>query len=228
MSDTFPTLTVIGGTGALGSGLALRWAGAGYPIIIGSRSSEKAVKAAQELNAGNNVHRVHGTDNKSAAEQGDIVLITVPFSNHNTILQEISRAVIGKIVVDATVPLVPPKVGTVQLPRVGSAALLTQEALGKHADVVAAFHNVAAEKLRSSGAIDCDVLVCGNKVSARQEAIKLVEVLGMRGLHAGPIGNSVAAEALTSVLITINQLYQVNGAGIRITGDLTIPGFNNV
>jgi NADPH-dependent F420 reductase len=228
MSDTLPTLAVIGGTGALGGGLAVRWAGSGYPVVIGSRSSEKAVRAAQEINLGNNAHPVHGTDNKSAAEQGDIVIITVPFSSHSAILGEISSVVGGKIVIDATVPLMPPKVGTVQLPTAGSAALLTQEALGENVDVVAAFHNVAADKLRSLDRIDCDVLVCGNKKSARQAAIKLVEGLGMRGLHAGPIANSAAAEALTSVLITINRLYKVDGAGIRITGNLTAPEFDNV
>ena len=152
------------------------------------------------------------------------MIITVPFANHRTILHEISSVIKGKIVVDATVPLMPPKVGTVQLPTAGSAAALTQEALGERADVVAAFHNVAADKLRSPGPIDCDVLVCGNKKVARQSVIKLIEALGLRGLHAGPIANSAAVEALTSVLITINRIYKVAGAGIRITGDLTTPG----
>ena len=228
MSDTLPTLAIIGGTGALGGGLAVRWASAGYPVIIGSRSSKKAVQAAQEINTGNNTHPVHGTDNKSAADRGDIVIITVPFSSHSAILQEISSVVAGKIVADATVPLMPPKVATVQLPTTGSAAFVTQEALGERADVVAAFHNVAADKLRKLGPIDCDVLVCGNKKSARQTVIKLVNGLGMRGLHAGPIENSAAAEALTSVLITINRIYKVGGAGIRITGNLTAPNSDNV
>lgn len=223
MSEPLPKLSIIGGTGALGGGLAVRWAGAGYPVVLGSRSSEKAARAAQKIDTGNNAHPVHGTDNKSAAARSDIVIITVPFANHSAILQEISSVIAGKIVVDATVPLMPPKVGTVQLPTAGSAASLTQDALGERADVVAAFHNVAADKLRNPGPIDCDVLVCGNKKTARQRVIKLVEALGMRGLHAGPIANSAAAEALTSVIITINRLYKVDGAGIRITGDLTAP-----
>ena len=223
MSDTLPTLSIIGGTGALGGGRATRWASAGYPVVLGSRSSEKAVHAAQKIDTGNNAPPVRGTDNKLAAAQGDIVIITVPFANHRAILQEISSVIAGKIVVDATVPLMPPKVGTVQLPTAGSAASLTQDALGERADVVAAFHNVAADKLRNPGLIDCDVLVCGNKKAARQTVIKLVEGLGMRGLHAGPIANSAAAEALTSVIITINRIYKADGAGIRITGDLTAP-----
>ena len=168
MSDTLPTISIIGGTGALGGGLAARWASAGYSVVLGSRSSEKAVHAAQEIDTGNNAFRIQGTNNKLSAAQGDIVIITVPFANHRTILHEISSVIKGKIVVDATVPLMPPKVGTVQLPTAGSAAALTQEALGERADVVAAFHNVAADKLRSPGPIDCDVLVCGNKKVARQ------------------------------------------------------------
>ena len=223
MSDTLPTLSIIGGTGALGGGLAARWASAGYPVVLGSRPSETAVHAAQKIDTGNNAPPVRGTDNKFAAAQGDIVIIAVPFANHRAILQEISSVIAGKIVVDATVPLMPPKVGTVQLPTAGSAANLTQAALGECADVVAAFHNVAADKLRNPGLIDCDVLVCGNKKTARQTVIKLVEGLGMRGLHAGPIANSAAAEALTSVIITINRIYKADGAGIRITGDLTAP-----
>lgn len=224
MRDTLPTISIIGGTGALGGGLAARWASAGYSVVLGSRSSEKAVHAAQEIDTGDNAFPIQGTNNKLAAAQGDIVIITVPFANHGTILHEISSVIEGKIVVDATVPLMPPKVGTVQLPTAGSAASLTQDALGERADVVAALHNVAADKLRSPGPIDCDVLVCGNKKVARQSVIKLIEALGLRGLHAGPIANSAAVEALTSVLITINRIYKVAGAGIRITGDLTTPG----
>ncbi len=223
MGDTLPTLSIIGGTGALGGGLAARWASAGYAVVLGSRSSDKAALAAREIDAGDKAPPVHGTDNRSAAAQGDIVIIAVPFANHSAILQEISSVIAGKIVVDATVPLMPPRVGTVQLPAIGSAASLTQDALGERADVVAAFHNVAADKLRNPGPIDCDVLVCGNKKAARQTVIKLVEGLGMRGLHAGPIANSAAAEALTSVIITINRIYKVEGAGIRITGNLTAP-----
>lgn len=223
MTGTLPTLAIIGGTGALGGGLAGRWAGAGYPVVIGSRSAERAARAAQDIKPGRGAPPARGTDNAAAAALGDIVVIAVPFSSHAAIVGGIRDAVAGKIVVDATVPLVPPKVGTVRLPAGGSAACLTEKALGGTADVVSAFHNVAADKLREADPIDCDILVCGNKRTAREAVIGLVGALGMRGVHAGPLANSVAAEALTSVLITINRLYKVDGAGIRITGDLAPP-----
>lgn len=223
MTAALPTLAIIGGTGALGNGLARRWVRAGYPVVIGSRSKDKAESAAGEIQPTADGTAPRGADNAAAAALGDIVVITVPFSNHGAILDEIRQCVAGKIVVDATVPLVPPKVGTVQLPAPGSAAGVTQEVLGAQADVVSAFHNVAADKLKEPGPIDCDVLVCGNKRAARQSVIELVEALGLRGLHAGPIANSAAAEALTSVLITINKHYKVPGAGIRITGELITP-----
>lgn len=220
MQDMIKKIAIIGGTGALGGGLAYRWAKAGLPIVIGSRLSDKAELAAKELESDLNGVSVTGTDNRSAAAIADLVVITVPFSHHTAILEEIAGEVVGKIVVDATVPLVPPKVGTVQLPDGRSIACRTAEILGDKVDVVAAFHNVAADKLRGDGPIDCDVLVCGNKKAARQQVIDLIDALEMRGLHAGPLANSAAAEALTSVLITINRLYKVPGAGIRITGEL--------
>ena len=129
---------------------------------------------------------------------------------------------------DTTVPLEPPKVGTVQLPSTGSAALITQKLLGQNADVVSALHNVAAHKLDGDDTVDCDVLVCGNKRKARQLVIELVETIGMRGIHAGPIENSVATEAMTSVLITINRHYKVADAGFKITGNLVLTGQETV
>lgn len=228
MTSRLPTLAIIGGTGALGAGLARRWARAGYPIVIGSRLKQRAAAAAGEIQPKAGGPAPKGADNAQAAALGDIVVITVPFSGHDAVLEEIQGSVTGKIVVDATVPLVPPRVGTVQLPTAGSAAAVTEKLLGRQADVVSAFHNVAAEKLKTPDPVDCDVLVCGNKKAARQAVIVLVEALGLRGLHAGPIANSAAAEALTSVLITINKFYKVPGAGIRITGDLNARDSNGV
>ena len=125
-----PTLAIIGGTGALGSGLAMRWAAAGYPVVIGSRSREKAEAAAREIKSGNGAPPVRGDSNEGAARAGDIVVIAVPFSGHDSTLDEIKDAVAGKIVVDAVVPLVPPKVSLVQLPPQGSAAQMAQARLG--------------------------------------------------------------------------------------------------
>ena len=214
-----PTMAIIGGTGALGMGLAMRWAAAGYPVVLGSRSSERAKAAARDIESAKGAPPVCGDDNLGAAQAGDIVVIAVPFSNHETILDEIRDAVAGKIVVDAVVPLLPPKVSLVQLPAQGSAAQIAQERIGDTARVVSAFHNVGAAKLRAGGAVDCDVLVFGNDRAARDSVIALVEAIGTRGIDGGPIANSASAEALTSILIGINRRYKVDGAGIRITGN---------
>lgn len=211
-----PTIAIIGGTGDLGSGLAARWARAGYRIVLGSRSKEKAETAARELAA--NGASVVGDDNRGAAGAADIIVLAVPYANHEAMLDAIKPAADGKIVVDAVVPLVPPKVATVQLPPEGSAAMAAQRRLGETVRVVSAFHNVGAAKLRGGGPVDCDVLVCGNDKDAREVVIELANAAGTRGLDGGALANSVAAEALTSILIGINRRYKVNGAGIRITG----------
>jgi 8-hydroxy-5-deazaflavin:NADPH oxidoreductase len=213
-----PTLAIIGGTGTLGSGLAKRWAAAGYGIVIGSRSADKAQAAAAALVAKGDAPAPRGASNPEAAKAGDVVILTVPWSNHDQILNEIKAQVAGKIVVDTTVPLVPPKVARVQLPTETSAALATQQRLGETARVVAAFHNVAAHKLQHDEPIDCDVLIFGDDPKDRAVVMALAEAAGLRGVHAGPLANAVAAEALTSVLIGINRNYKVDGAGIRITG----------
>ena len=216
MSDTKQTLAIIGGTGALGSGLARRLGKAGYPIILGARAADKAVAAAAAL--GLPGAEISGMTNADAAKAADVVILTIPWSNHTAMLAEIKPHVAGKIVVDSTVPLVPPRVARVQLPPADSAAVTAQNALGDTARVVAAFHNVAADKLSKDMDIDCDVLVCGEKPEDREVVIALCKAAGLRGLHAGPLANSTAAEALTSILIGINRAYKVDGAGIRITG----------
>ena len=212
------TIAIIGGTGDLGSGLALRWARAGYPVVLGSRAREKAEAAAGEIAAAVDGANVRGEDNLGAARAGDVVVIAVPFSTHDAILQEIRDAVQGKVVVDAAVPLVPPKVAVVQLPPEGSAAQIAQRILGTGAKVTSAFQNVSAAKLRDGGPIDCDVLVCGDDKAAKDVTIALANAAGTRGVDAGALANSAAADALTSILIGINRRYKAHGAGLRITG----------
>jgi 8-hydroxy-5-deazaflavin:NADPH oxidoreductase len=213
-----PTLAIIGGTGVLGSGLARRWSAAGYDVIIGSRSADKAEAAARSIASAAPGAAVRGAANAAAAEAGDVVVLAVPWASHAEILDEIKPYVAGKIVIDATVPLVPPKVARVQLPAETSAAVAAQRRLGEGVRVVAAFHNVAANKLQTDAPIDCDVLVFGDDPADRSVVIALAEAAGLNGVHAGPLANAVAAEALTSVLIGINRHYKVAGAGIRITG----------
>lgn len=218
MSTGKPTLAIIGGTGTLGSGLARRLAAAGYAVVIGSRAADKADAAAKSIVAKAGAPRPRGASNADAAKAGKVVLLAVPWGNHAAIIDEIRPYVAGKVVIDTTVPLVPPKVARVQLPPETSAALAAQKRLGDTVRVVAAFHNVAAHKLQSDATIDCDVLVFGEDPKDRAVAVALAEAAGLRGVHAGPLANSVAGEALTSVLIGINRNYKVDGAGIRITG----------
>jgi len=212
------TIAVIGGTGKLGAAIARRLAGAGRKVIIGSRSADSAARAAAELGLG-----LTGLANAEAAMAGGIVIVTVPFAAQEPTLREIAPHVAGKIVVDTTVPLVPPKVMRVQLPPEGSAAQRAQKLLGPDVKVVSAFHNVAAHKLATDEDIECDVLVFGDDKAARAEVVALVELTGLRGIQGGALANSAAAEALTSVLIFINKTYQVDGAGLVITGKLVAP-----
>jgi NADPH-dependent F420 reductase len=219
---SLPVLAILGGTGDLGTGLARRWAQAGYRVIIGSRTLEKAEAARSDLReimAERGVGKVdvEAMENLDAATAADIITLTVPFSHQASTLEYVNGALAGKILIDVTVPLVPPKVGRVQLPEQGSAGQIAQQLLGEDVRVVSAFQNVAAHHLQEGHGLDCDVLVCGNSKEARGSVIDLVEAAGMRGYHAGPIDNAAAAEALTSVLITINRQYKCH-AGISITG----------
>jgi NADPH-dependent F420 reductase len=213
------SIAILGGTGDLGGGLARQWSRAGYQILIGSRTLEKGKAAADALLAEFPDLNVTGHENLDAASQADIVVLTVPFAHQLSTLETVKPGLIGKILIDVTVPLVPPKVGTVQLPEKGSAAVQAQDFLGDEVQVVSAFQNVGAQHLQEDHAIACDVLVTGNKRAARETVISLVEAVGLRGFHAGPLANAVAAEALTSILITINRHHKIEGAGIVITGE---------
>ena len=212
-------IAVLGGTGKEGAGLALRWANAGHHVLIGSRERERATQAAAMVNTRIGAERAEGLVNAGAAAAGDIVVLTVPFAAQLATLQEVRAALAGKILIDVTVPLVPPQVGRAQLPDGGSAVLAAQKMLGAGVRVVSAFQNVAAELLADlDRTIDCDVLVCGDDREARAQVIALAREAGMRAWHAGPLANSVVAEALTSVLITINRQYKITHSGIAITG----------
>lgn len=213
------TVAVIGGTGDLGSAIARRLAKAGHTVILGSRAAESAVAAAETLGFG-----LTGMANEDAAKAADIVIVTVPFAAQEGTLASIAPHVQGKIVVDTTVPLVPPKVMRVQLPAEGSAAVRAQGLLGEGVTLVSAFHNVAAHKLIKDEDVACDVLVFGDDKAARAQVVTIANDCGLRGLHAGALVNSAAAEALTSILIFLNKTYAVDGAGIQITGTLTEPG----
>jgi NADPH-dependent F420 reductase len=213
------TISIIGGTGKEGKGLAYRWALAGHPVIIGSRAIEKAEEAAIEINqlAKPNI-LVKGMLNEDASKMGEIIAVSVPYAAHIPTLRVIKGNCSGKIVIDVCVPLVPPKVTKVQMPKDGSAGQEAQNFLGPECKVVSAFHNVSYDRLLNNEPIDCDVLVCGSDKDAKRVVLELVKDAGMRGWDAGPIENSVIPEGLTSVLIGINKQFSVVASGIQITG----------
>ena len=215
---TLPTIAVLGGTGKEGKGLTYRWAKAGYRVIIGSRTQEKAAIAADDLNKMLGKEIVEGFPNLDAARKADILVLTVPYNAHRATLESIKNAAQGKIFVDVTVPLVPPKVTKVQMPKAGSAVQEAQEILGNDVNVVAAFQNISHEHLFDDHPINCDVLVTGKGKAARLEVLKLVKAAGMKGWDAGVIENSAVVEGMTSLLIYINKQNKVKSAGIKITG----------
>jgi NADPH-dependent F420 reductase len=213
-----PVLAVVGGTGNLGLGLALRWAQAGYRVGLGSRDAQRARAAAAE-GAQQAGASITGGSNAEVAAAADIVIVTVPFAAQAATLEEIRAASQHKIVVDTTVPLVPPKVMRVQLPPEGSAARRAQNLLGPQVRVVSAFQNIAAAHLRElSHPLEGDVLVSGDDADAREAVVRLAQALGLAAWQAGALDNAVVAEALTSVLIFMNKRYGFDGAGIRICG----------
>lgn len=218
MAEQNEAIAILGGTGDLGTGLAIRWAKAGHKIIIGSRTLEKAQKAVLDLQAISPTTEALAMVNIDAAAAGSIVVLTVPAEHQMATLAGVREQLRGKILIDVTVPLVPPKVGTVQLPPEGSAGKRAQELLGDEVSVVTAFQNIAAHLLQHDVPIECDVLVAGNKKAARQRVIDLAAQAGMRAWHAGPIENSAAAEALTSILIQINRQGGIEHSGIKIIG----------
>lgn len=213
------SIAVLGGTGKQGKGLAYRWARAGYHILIGSREEESAKTAAKELTEmlGEEVS-INGMTNSQSAKEADIVVISVPYSAHRSTLESVKEHLGGKILIDVTVPLVPPKVSKVQMPAAGSAAQEAKEIVGEGVEVCAAFQNISYEHLMTDDEVACDVLVTGTSKEAREETLKLVQAAGLTGWDAGPIENSVVIEGMTSVLIGINKKYGSTHAGIKITG----------
>ncbi len=212
---------IIGGTGKEGVGLAVRWARAGHRVLLGSRDAARAKAKADELRAaGHGV--VEGGDNEWAARGAEVAVLAVPYSAHEATLRGLGDALAGRILVDITVPLQPPRVTVVQLPPGKAAALEAQAIVGPATRVVAALHHVSAAHLADPAhVIDCDVLVCGDDEPARAAVIGLIGDLGLRGIDAGALANAVALESLVPVLIHLNKRTRSAGTGIRITG---IPG----
>lgn len=216
-------VTVIGATGDEGFGLALRWATAGIPIVIGSRSAERAAAAADELKAKVPGADARGLENGEAAAASDVVMVTVPFSGQATIYKAIADHLReGATVIDGTVPVAASVGGRVTRTLgvwEGSAAQQAAGFLPKGTKVYAAFHSLAAAALADLGSdLEGDVLVCGSK-NGKEVVKKLVEAIPrLRFVDAGPLENARIVEPITALLIGINHRYGVDRAGIRITG----------
>ncbi len=218
-TSTLLTIAILGGTGKEGAGLAKRWALNGYRVIIGSRDAEKGANRAAEMNEELGGDYLVGMGNAEAASQAQVVVMSVPYAAHQPTLESVREYLAGKILVDVTVPLQPPAVRTVHLPDGQSAALESQAFLGDSVRVVAAFQNISSYELSDpKHTVECDVLVCGDDVEAKQDVMELAKAAGMRGVDAGALQNAIAIESLTPVLLYINRVYKVKGAGIRITG----------
>lgn len=209
---------LVGGTGREGTGLSVRWAKAGHTVSIGSRDLERAKEKAVELSAEHKLN-ISGGDNAGVCRDADVVVLCVPYSAHTDTLSGLRSALKGKLVIDITVPLAPPKVREVHLPKGTSAAQEAAELLGPEVRLVATLHHVSSGHLADlTHAVPCDVLVCGDDVPGKETAIQLIADLGLRGLDAGPLKNAVALESLTPVLLYMNKRYKSDGTGVRITG----------
>lgn len=213
------TLAVLGGTGHEGSGIAFRAALAGWQVTIGSRDAAKASAKADELNALSGQATVKGAGLAEAAQAASIVVLAVPYAAQVSTAEQVRPALEGKVLIDVTVPLKPPKVSVVQLPPEGSCTVALQKHLGSGVRVVSAFQNVSAHALMAKDKpVDCDVLVCSDDADAKAAVKDLITQMGLVAIDAGPLANSVVSEALTSVLIHLNKTYKVPASGIRISG----------
>ena len=213
---------IIGGSGSLGFALSNRLIKESFKVMIGSRSPEKVTSKIGEIDKDLDVQNLKVQGIGQTARESELIFLTVPFSAHHKTVLEIKPFVQGKIVVDTTVPLVPPKVARVQLPDSGCVARMTQEILGNDVHVVSALHNVAATELAKSQTTDVEVMVFGNNKEARETVIQLISKISLKGWHCGSIDNAVVAESLTPVLIFMNKFYNFNGSGIKI-----VDGRNN-
>jgi len=211
-------IAVIGGTGKEGGGMALRWARAGHAVFLGSRDAARAQAVAAELSRECG-RTMHGGSNTAAIEASEIAVLSVPYTAHAATLEALKPALAGRVLIDITVPLQPPKITRVSLPAGQSAAMEAQAILGAATPVVAAMHHVSAVHLRDlTHAIDCDVLACSDDKAALDRAISLIGDLGVRVLDACALCNAVALESLTPVLLHLNRQHKGRSVGIRVSG----------
>lgn len=223
MADANSPIPILGGTGALGYGLALRWAREGVPIVIGSRVAERAVEAAERVRAAIPEAEVEGLVNQEAASRGPVVFLTVPFRAQSETLNNLRGALESEqLLVDCTVPLAAAVSGKATRSLgvwQGSAAQQAQEMAPEGVTVVSALHTVSAPALADLGAkLDEDVLVCGDRRGDKARVAELIERIGgLRCVNAGALEMARIVEQLTPMLISINARYRTH-AGLRVTG----------
>lgn len=217
------TIAIIGGTGSFGYGLAKRLAQRGKLVLIGSRTVPKAREMAKELVVPIGGLAAHGMSNIDAAKHASIVILTVPWDSQRKSVEEIQPYIKNKLVVSVTVPIDPVKYDQVCLPHDGSAAMALQTQLGPEARVISAFHSISANDLNSDKNFDYDLLVFGDNESDATVGVNMVNEIGFRGIWGGALVNSVAAEALTPVLIRIAKNYGLSTIGIKILGEPQKP-----
>ena len=215
--STLPIIAIIGGTGKEGPGLAMRWAKAGYPIIIGSRQAEKAQATAAELNTRLGIQSIRGMINSAAVRAADVCVLTVMYTAHQAVVESLKVDLRGKILVDATarVDFREPKP-----PAPPAAARLAQDKLGKDVRVVAAFQTVPASVLRREidQPIEIDVLVCSDDIKAAEEVVQLARAAKMQAYYAGGLENAIVVEGLAAIMISLNKHYGSHDAAVRIVG----------
>ncbi len=213
-------IAIIGGTGPQGQGLALRFARAGVQVALGSRDGARATEIVAELNAKLGTALIEGFDNAGAVAAADeMVILAVPFSAHNATLEALKGGLEGKILVDIVVPLSPNDPKLVEMPPEGSATEAAQALLGPDIPVVGALHNVSAHTLNNlESPINCDILVCGNKLEPRKKVMALVEQLGVQSYNAGNAQAARCIEAITPILIRLNisKAVPFSHAGLKI------------
>ncbi len=208
---------LIGGTGKEGRGLAMRWARAGHDVFVGSRDAERGAASAAELSERSGA-TLAGGDNAAACAHGEVVCLCVPYSAHRPTLTSLRDALQGRLLIDITVPLVPPKVRRVHLPEGGAAALEAQAILGEDVRVVATLHHVSSVHLSDlEQPLHGDILLCGDGPANREIVAGLLRDLGGNPVDAGVLANAVALESITPVLLHINKHYGSPGSGIAIT-----------
>jgi len=216
LNQSLPRIAILGGTGKEGSGLGRRWARAGYRVIIGSRSAERAAQAAVEMNEALGLDSVRGLENSAAVNAADLVVLTVPPEAQMATLEGVKSGLRGKILVDATARV---DARDPHPPEGKGSGRMAQDLLGPEVRVVAAFQNVPAHALKKlDEPLASDVLVCGDDAEARAVVVALAEAAGMRAYEAGGLDNGLVVEGLTALIIAMNKRYKSKTGGIGVTG----------